>query len=180
MSRDPIRAATQFFGGRICLDFANTVDWRTSDDPIELIPDYTTLLTWSAGRKTLLPAALGKLRARSEEAACGEAIARAHDLRARLWAAFDALMSGRSLELEPFNELLRSMPSQPELAAEGHGYVYNLRGECLDEPIWPVLWSLTAVLASHDAGRIGRCHAQGCGWFFVDESPNHTRLWCLR
>src|SRR5260221_63276 len=33
MSRDPARAATQFFGGRVCLDFANTMDWRTSDAP---------------------------------------------------------------------------------------------------------------------------------------------------
>ncbi|MBA1941908.1 hypothetical protein HLX82_24475, partial [Escherichia coli] len=22
------------------------------------------------------------------------------------------------------------------------------------------------------------CEADGCGWFFVDESPNRTRRWC--
>ena len=33
-----------FFGGRVCLDFANTVDWRTSAAPQELISDYATLL----------------------------------------------------------------------------------------------------------------------------------------
>jgi predicted RNA-binding Zn ribbon-like protein len=41
-----------------------------------------------------------------------------------------------------------------------------------------VIWSLTALLTSDDAARVGCCQAQGCGWFFVDESPNHTRLWC--
>ena len=50
MSRDPLRALSQFFGGRTCLDFANTVDWRLSDAPQELIPDYATLLRWSASR----------------------------------------------------------------------------------------------------------------------------------
>ena len=44
MSRDPARAATQFFGGRICLDFANTMDWRTSEEPQELIPHYAAFL----------------------------------------------------------------------------------------------------------------------------------------
>ena len=43
MSTDPARALLQFFGGRVCLDFANTMDWRTSAAPQELLPDYATL-----------------------------------------------------------------------------------------------------------------------------------------
>ena len=38
MSRDPVRAGSQFFGGRVCLDFANTLDWRLTNDPVELLP----------------------------------------------------------------------------------------------------------------------------------------------
>jgi hypothetical protein len=53
MSRDTARALIQFFGGRICLDFANTVDWRTSQAPQELLPGYEALLTWSRARRTL-------------------------------------------------------------------------------------------------------------------------------
>jgi predicted RNA-binding Zn ribbon-like protein len=61
---------------------------------------------------------------------------------------------------------------------DGAGYVHDLPGAALEEVLWPVLWSLTALLASDDAGRLGCCQAPGCGWFFVDESPNHSRLWC--
>ena len=53
MSRDPERAASQFFGGRVCLDFANTLDWRLTDEPVELIPDYAALLAWRARRGIL-------------------------------------------------------------------------------------------------------------------------------
>ena len=63
MSRDPARAATQFFGGRVCLDFANTMDWRTSDAPQELIPDYAALLSWSEARRILSVRAVAKLQA---------------------------------------------------------------------------------------------------------------------
>ncbi|MFI5016607.1 MAG: ABATE domain-containing protein, partial [Dongiales bacterium] len=52
MSTDPTRALLQFFGGRVCLDFANTMDWRTSEAPQELLPDYATLLLWSGKRGT--------------------------------------------------------------------------------------------------------------------------------
>ena len=65
MSNDPVRARSQFFGGRVCLDFANTVDWRTSAAPQELIPDYATLLSWSRMRGTLPAAAVTRLRARA-------------------------------------------------------------------------------------------------------------------
>jgi len=81
MSRDPARAATQFFGGRVCLDFANTLDWRTSDDPQELIPDYAALLSWSERRGTLLLAATRKLRARSASSEAAAAMQTAYELR---------------------------------------------------------------------------------------------------
>jgi len=67
MSRDPLRVATQFFGGRVCLDFANTLDWRTSDDPQELIPDYGSFLAWSVRRGTLSPQTAASLRSRARQ-----------------------------------------------------------------------------------------------------------------
>jgi predicted RNA-binding Zn ribbon-like protein len=58
------------------------------------------------------------------------------------------------------------------------GHVHDLPGKQLEEPLWPLLWSWAAVLTSADAGRLGLCQAKGCGWFFVDESPNRSRAWC--
>ena len=180
MSRDPARAATQFFGGRVCLDFANTVDWRLTDQPQELIPDYPALITWSVKRGTLTRAAcarLGKLAARDPDAAAG-AVKDAHNLRSSIWAAADRLLAGQEVRLEPFNSRLAQLPSQPGLRPGDVRLVFALEGASLEEPLWPVLWSLTAVLTSEDAARLGSCEASGCGWYFVDESPSHTRRWC--
>ncbi|GGF09223.1 hypothetical protein GCM10011611_13410 [Aliidongia dinghuensis] len=178
MSRDPQRAATQFFGGRVCLDFANTMDWRTSDAPQELLPDYAALLTWSGNRRTLPAAAIARLRPRAMQPEAAAVLARARVLRTEVWHAAEALMQGVPVTLATFNRHLAALPAQPSLVEGDTSYLYDLPGAALDEPLWPVLWSLTALLTSIDASRIGCCHGTGCGWFFVDESPNRTRLWC--
>ena len=178
MSRDPARAATQFFGGRVCLDFANTLDWRTSDDPQELIPDYAALLSWSERRGTLPLAATRKLRARSASSEAAAAMHTAYELRRDIWTISDTLRDGRGADLRLVNQLLSVAPRQPDLVRQDRAYRHALAGIDLKEPLWPVLWSLTALLASDDARRIGCCEADGCGWFFVDESPNRTRRWC--
>ncbi|MGH8200802.1 MAG: CGNR zinc finger domain-containing protein [Steroidobacteraceae bacterium] len=56
--------------------------------------------------------------------------------------------------------------------------MFDVDGADPRQPLWPVLWSLTAVLTSEDATRLGSCQAKGCGRYFVDESPNRSRTWC--
>jgi predicted RNA-binding Zn ribbon-like protein len=101
-----------------------------------------------------------------------------YSLRAEIWRAADALRGGEAVDLKTVNRMLSALPPQPKLIPYARAYVHDLRGSDLREPLWPVLWSLTALLASDDATRIGCCQAEGCGWFFVDESPNRSRLWC--
>jgi predicted RNA-binding Zn ribbon-like protein len=180
MSRDPARAATQFFGGRVCLDFANTVDWRTSGEPQELVPDYGAFIAWSSRRGTLPARAVANLRsyAAADPTGAKAVMADTFALRAELWKIADALREQRAADLARINRTLVTLPPQPRLVRHGNIYMHELRGADLREPLWPVLWSLTAVLSSTDAIRVGCCQAKGCGWFYVDESPNRTRLWC--
>jgi predicted RNA-binding Zn ribbon-like protein len=180
MSRDPARAATQFFGGRVCLDFANTVDWRTSGEPQELVPDYGAFIAWSSRRGTLPARAVANLRsyAAADPTGAKAVIADTFALRAELWKIADALREQRAADLARINRTLVTLPPQPRLVRHGNIYMHELKGVDLREPLWPVLWSLTAVLSSTDAIRVGCCQAKGCGWFYVDESPNRTRLWC--
>jgi predicted RNA-binding Zn ribbon-like protein len=180
MSRDIERALTQFFGGRVCLDFGNTLDWRTSDQPQELIQNYEALLGWCNRRHTMPSAVLSRLRARaaSKPQEAEAVMAAAVRLREEIWSLSEALRTGRKIGVERINALTKALPSQPRLIAEGTDYVFDLPGRELEEVLWPILWSITALLTSNDAGRIGMCQAEGCGWFFVDESPNRSRLWC--
>ena len=146
------------------------MDWRTSDAPQELIPDYATLLAWSKARRTLAGRAIARLGVQGKQKAAA-AIAvtqQAHALRGEIWKAAEALCRGDRVPLEPINRILAAVPAQPRLMRDDAGYVHDLPGTALEEVLWPVLWSLTALLSSDDAGRLGCCQAQGCGWFFVD------------
>ena len=180
MSRDPERAATQFFGGRVCLDFATTFDWRTSDEPHELMPDYGAFIGWSARRGTLPPRAVANLKSRaaSDPAGAKAVMADTFTMRAEFWKIADALREKRAADLTRINRMLVTLPPQPRLVKHENVFVHDLKGADLQEPLWPILWSLTSVLSSSDANRLGCCHAKGCGWFYVDESANRTRLWC--
>lgn len=179
MSRDPERAASQFFGGRVCLDFANTLDWRLTASPVELITDYAALLAWSERRGTLPARALARLREHKVHNPAARAVVReAHRLRTEIWSIAEELLANRRCRLSALHGRLADLPSQPGLRAQGGRYLFELDGTDVHQPLWPVLWSLTAVLASEDAARLGRCQATGCGWYFVDESPNRSRTWC--
>jgi predicted RNA-binding Zn ribbon-like protein len=181
MSRDPLRAATQFFGGPICLDFANTLDWRTSEEPQELVPDYAAFLGWCSRRGVMSASAIRALElvAKAEPGAAATALAELLSLRAEIWKICDALRGNGKADLALLNGLLAQAPPQPPLVGRRSGvFLHDLPGQSVREPLWPLLWSLSAVLTSADATRIGCCQAEGCGWFYVDESPNRTRLWC--
>ena len=179
MSGDIERAGSQFFGGRVCLDFANTVDWRTSPQPVELIPDYRALLGWSLRRGTMSRQAIVSLTQRDGHTrACVAVMAKAFALRSEIWTICEALEAGAQLKLRRLKAMLVMAPRQPPVIRSRGAFVHAFEGRDVVEPLWPVLWSLSAMLTSVDAQRIGVCHARGCGWFFVDESPNHSRLWC--
>lgn len=164
----------------MCLDFANTLDWRTSDDPQELIPDYESFIAWAVRRATLLPLTAARLRSRASNnpQAAAEAMATVLSLRAEIWKIAETLRKHRPIELELINTMVSPLPRQPRLLEQKGIYFHDLPGDDLQAPLWPVLWSLTSVLTSTDAMRIGCCQAMGCGWFYVDESPNRTRIWC--
>src|SRR5213592_1761752 len=125
MSRDPARAATQFFGGRICLDFANTIDWRTSGEPQELVPDYPAFIAWSSRRGTLPARAVRNLRSHAAADPAGAAVVIA-----------DALRKQRAEDLTPVNRMLMALPPQPRLAKHGNRYMHELTGADLREPLW--------------------------------------------
>jgi predicted RNA-binding Zn ribbon-like protein len=162
------------------LDFANTLDWRTSKDPQELIPSFADFLAWCERRGTMSKSAIETLTstARRSPAAAEATLAEAYSLRSEIWGVCETLRQHGKADLASVNALLAQAPPQPRLVGRDAPFVHDLAGDNLREPLWPLLWSLTAVLSSADAARIGCCQAEGCGWFYVDESPNRSRLWC--
>ena len=65
------------------------------------------------------------------------------------------------------------------LKADGDGFAWRYdSGDRLNDVLWPVLWDAAALLTGDSLGKVGHCHNDICGWFFIDHSRNRSRRWC--
>jgi predicted RNA-binding Zn ribbon-like protein len=78
------------------------------------------------------------------------------------------------------NARLRRSPQLRELGASEAGYVWRpAREGAAPELLLGVLAQATAaLLTSPELSRLRLCEGAGCGWLFLDLSPNRSRRWC--
>jgi predicted RNA-binding Zn ribbon-like protein len=176
---------SEFIAGRTCLDFANTVDWRLTASPEELLPDYDALLAWSV-RAGILD---GKEAQRLERVAHADpdrasaAFARALRFRESTYRTFLAHARGDAPAPDDLSLIARVYArgiEHAELARgrEGYEWSFDPRDERLDRPSWALALSAVELLGSTELSRVRECEGRGCGWLFLDESRNHGRRWC--
>jgi predicted RNA-binding Zn ribbon-like protein len=172
-------------GGWLCLDFVNTVDWRTSNHPKEWLTSYSDLVSWSRhtsilddnkSREFLQKAALHPTDAAA-------VLERAKTLREALFRIFSSVVDHSSpnvSDIDLLNEELARALSRMRLvpAVDGGSWVYIFEDVAFDLPLWFVVRSAADLLASDKLGRVSRCSAKECGWLFLDLSRNRSRRWC--
>jgi predicted RNA-binding Zn ribbon-like protein len=182
-----MRMNNEFIAGRACLDFANTVDWRTSDAPEELLQGYADLVTWSTRAGILEPALAAKLEreARAHPRAAARAFADALALRETIHRIFLAHAHGESPRPDDLAFLGRSYAEAVEHAAlvpdgqmPAYGWSFG-EANSLERPAWPLALSAVELLASGELAHVHECGGRGCGWLFLDETRNHGRRWCV-
>jgi predicted RNA-binding Zn ribbon-like protein len=168
-------------GGRLCLDFCNTAEFRDSERHIEFLTSYPALVAWGKHAGTISTAEadhlLKTLHADRAEAALDAALR----LRAALYHLFRGYAYGDSSDLgalEMLNGQLSAVMAQRRLQPLDSGFYWEWGGSPDDpeRPLWPVLLSASELLTSDDLRRVRQC--PNCGWLFVDTSRNHTRRWC--
>jgi predicted RNA-binding Zn ribbon-like protein len=178
-------ATLKLLGGRVCLDFANTVDWHASDHPHEFLTGYADLVAWSEHAGALsAPQAQALLREAQRRPADAAATHRgALALREALYRLFSTLAQGRDAAegdlAELHDALTRALP-QLRLARLGGrlAWTWAENPRALDRMLWPIAWSAATLLTSDELDRVRQCAGEGCGWLFVDQSRNHSRRWC--
>lgn len=162
------------WGGSLCLDFANSVDWTDDDEP--LAPATTDALA--------TPAQLARWGRRVGLAARGrpdaDELADAHALRTDLHGLFSAIARD---EAPPAGTLERLASGHAEAMAasrlEEHDGAWRPAWKPTDPRLvrFAVIADAAALLA--DAARVARvrrCPGQRCGWLFLDTSGR--RRWC--
>jgi predicted RNA-binding Zn ribbon-like protein len=171
-------------GGRLCLDFANTVSWRASGRPIDRLAGYGDLIAW--GRQTRLLSAGDAARLAREAArrpaAVGRVLAEARALRETIYRLFRALAEGRAAgaaELASLNRALAEAARRRQVIGRGKRFVWTWRSEePLRELLWPVVHSAAELLTSAGVEHLRTCASPRCGWVFLDTSRNRQRRWC--
>jgi predicted RNA-binding Zn ribbon-like protein len=158
-------------GGVLCLDFANSVDWTASGEPIgreEALSEPDALARWGR-RMGIATPATGALE-----------LAAALELRGALYATFAAVAGG---EPPPADALEVIAVDHAEAAAAGRlaerDGAWRLEWPP-DEPRrvrFEVLADALALLADPARlARVSRCPGRDCGWLFLDTSGR--RHWC--
>jgi predicted RNA-binding Zn ribbon-like protein len=172
--------------GRLCLDFANTLDWHASEHPIEKLVTYEDFLAWSNRIGLLSDRIARQLKnvAGQQPMQAAAVIERAHTLREAIYAIFVDYSLGETphkTDLDTVNTALADMLSRSRLVKNDHGFEWAWGGaeDDLDQMLWWIIQSATDILTSDELQRVGQCaDDRGCGWLFFDTSKNRTRRWC--
>jgi predicted RNA-binding Zn ribbon-like protein len=175
-------------GGRLCLDFANTVGGMRGVKPKERLAGYAGLVEFAVQAGAVDEplarrlAAEARRRPREAEKALEEALA----LREALYRIFVARANGREPardDVELLSGALSRALSHRTIGRRAEGFALSWEdGAALDAPLWPIVASAAELLTSgEELDRVRVCglyESQECSWLFVDNTRARTRRWC--
>lgn len=187
----------KFVGGRLCLDFVNTVDvWANTggrehlrnygDHPLrEKIVDYKALVRWGQLAGVISRSDASELLEYSASHApdANVTMSRALRLRRALYRILKSLLQRWEPESGDIDilqrELLVARKRQIIVFRDG-AFLWTREAvpDSLDRILWPIALSAGDLLTSADLGRLRQCKSEQCGWMFLDSSRNRSRHWC--
>jgi predicted RNA-binding Zn ribbon-like protein len=172
-------------GGRLCLDFANTLRWRRRAAPEERLGAYVDFVAWArqAGLVSAGEARAMAARAQQRPAEAAGVLRRARRLREAIYRTVSALAARRlprGADLAVINAAVARGFGRARIVRHGAGLAWQWCGDrqALDRLLGPLAGSTAEVLTSTDLALVRECAAPDCGWLFVDTSRNRSRRWC--
>jgi len=172
--------------GRLCLEFANTMDWHASDRPVETLHNYEDLVDWAYNMRLLDgPNATALLSAADHDLRkAGKVFSDAIELREAIYRIFAGQALGSQIQAQDLAilncALQRSAPRAGLEQIDGkYTWAWQLDPLDLWQPLWGVARSAASLLTSDMLARVGHCADEnGCGVLFMDNTRNHSRRWC--
>jgi predicted RNA-binding Zn ribbon-like protein len=164
------------WGGALCLDFANTVDWSDMDEPrgreTDALGEPDDVVRWGRRLEILTDGAPADVTD-DELAAC-------HALRAAVHATFAAIASGKeppATALDTLTGTLAEAAAAGRLVPHAHAWVLAWPPADARQVRFSAAVDAVAMLADPARlARVRRCPGRGCGWLFLDASGR--RRWC--
>ena len=176
----------KLYGGRLCLDFANTVEPRAAQPQYDYLHGYADLVRWARHADALDDAQAERLldAAATRTAAAKASFASAIDLREATYRVFAAVAHDATPDGGDLDVLTRT-----HAEALGHARLLPAPGELtwawddgapdLDRAWWPMARSAVELATTGPLDRVKQCAgSSGCGFLFLDTSKNRVRRWC--
>jgi predicted RNA-binding Zn ribbon-like protein len=178
-------------GGRLCLDFVNTMGARRIGPAGEMairdekLNDYFDLVAWARHA--------GALKDGEAKAVAREALQHPSDaarvlriglrLREALFLVLRGIVAGRATrrdDLTVLNEELQIAQGSRQIAATARGFEWRWKRArpVIDKILWLVSDSAAELLTTGDLSRLRQCGGDDCGWIFEDSTRNRSRHWC--
>jgi predicted RNA-binding Zn ribbon-like protein len=172
-------AAIRLDGGRLCLDFVNTIHDRYAVDVEDYLQPPQHFIEWCTRAGALrpddgvrLPRAAHKRMALMREVTT---------LRRHLHALFAARIDGQPLPADALRGLdlwLHRAWAAQSLGADGRLH-WRTAAHDARLPLMRIALDALDLLGDPSAARLRRCaNTTSCGWLFHDTSKNQRRRWC--
>jgi len=188
-------ARMKLIGGRMCLDFVNTVGgWKRAPGGegdglfyvvarADKLVDYLDLPAWGQHTGMLseneAQALARAARRRVREAAA--TLRRAVALRGAIYRICIAIINraeAPSSDLDLLNRELNIAHDSLRLGSGPENFVWEWIKNGLDQVLWRIAYSAAEMLTTDDLSRLRECPGDNCGWLFLDTSKNSRRQWC--
>jgi predicted RNA-binding Zn ribbon-like protein len=172
-------------GGSLCLDFVNTLAWRTSNSPDDRLQTLDDLLAWSIYVGLLSPDDVKVLyqKSQKDKVSAKQALEQALLLRESIHRIFSAILVGKipdGIDITTLREIFAEAILHADLVNVGKKYDWQIPTQANDVRViyWSVAISAVGLITSEELGRMRVCQNEGCGYLFVDRTRNGSRLWC--
>jgi predicted RNA-binding Zn ribbon-like protein len=183
MSDNPF-SELSLIGGRLSLDFLNTVDTHA---PLldEKLGTYADLVWWALRVGAVAEADAAPLFAAADaDSARGAAVlAGALELRESLFRVFIAARAGVAADggdVAVVNDALARTLGHQRVAQgeDGFAWTWEEVEVELERPLWAVVRDAAELLVGGELRRVGKCCGDDCDWLYLDTSRNRSRRWC--
>jgi len=173
-------------GGRLCLDFANTVEPRRGGRGRDHLGSYSDLVLWESRAGELTEEEVERLlhEAGHHPDEAESAFRRTLSLRETIYRTFFDVVRGeepREADLETLARANAAAAGHSRITRNAGGFAWDWTEDAnLERPLWPLARSAVDLLTSGELERLKECPVEegGCGWLFFDESKNRSRRWC--
>lgn len=174
-------------GGHPVLDFVNTLDWRDraveAGGPEECLVSYDALLVWSERAGLLAATERPALDAfgREHPSRAAALLADAIELREAIHRLLKGASTGEAASPEDLEQMNRWLTSGRIVLVCRQGQFVWEKPDATSEPgmlLRRLAQAAGELLVSGNIERVGCCAGPGCGWLYLDTSPNRQRRWC--